>query len=513
MRLEISDASGRPLARADSMGGETFAQALWLAPGMRPRPLCGGMSLCGRCKVRFMSRAPKPCAEEEALFSEAELALGWRLACRHKIPDGEGIIEISLPDEEPCERPFKARLKAGAEKYFLGVDLGTTSIQWRAVQKDGRKLCEGSELNPQIAAGPDVISRLQYSSSGVRRDQLSDLVLDVLSRIVAELDRSGARAERLCVAANSVMTHILLKLGLGGLARAPYHLDFKGGEIISLPLSEGSLPCVAPPLPAPFCGGDISAGLLAVTAMGLEEPLLLADLGTNAELALLLPDKRLYLASAPLGPALEGIGPKCGGPAESGAAVSFTLGPQGLSPRFYDGKPGKRVSATGYISLLSHLLNLGLMDAGGHFTGRSLPLCRDVVKQNAEEGGRLKISGGIFLDASDVELLLKVKACFRLALSRLLAAAGEPGIKSLIFAGAIGDHAEPEALINLGFIPRQFGDRIILAGNASLNGACLLARDPSLLGGLKELCDSAVLIDLADDPSFLNDYLTEMTWQ
>ena len=93
------------------------------------------------------------------------------------------------------------------------------------------------------------------------------------------------------------MTDIFLGRHIEGLCAAPYRLSHTGGsmaqglsvlgeqqEAVLLP------PAYIPPLPAPFVGGDISAGMLAV----LEDkhpayPFLLADMGTNGEFALALP--------------------------------------------------------------------------------------------------------------------------------------------------------------------------------------------------------------------------------
>lgn len=496
----------------DAASGQTLAQAIWLSRRVKRRPLCGALGRCGRCRVRFTGEAPSACREETEFFSPEEIAEGWRLACRHDVPEDGGPVDMLLPDDEPAAPSAASFAKPGASKAFLGVDLGTTSIQWRCVSQRGDEIAQGSWLNPQIAAGPDVISRLRYSAQDARRDQLSSLVLEDLARIFELLSCQGARPKRLCVAANSVMTHILLRYDLAGLSSAPYRLADRGGEIISLPIPSAEIPCVIPPLPSPFAGGDISAGVLAVQASGLEEPLLLADLGTNAEIALLMSGK-LYLASAPLGPAMEGIGPKNGQPAGPGAAVAFSLTKDGIAPRFYNGERGSSISATGYLSLLSLLLNLGLMDADGHFTDSAPPVARNIAREKINGRDCLVINGDLALEATDVELLLKVKAAFRIALSRLLREAGEPAIKNFVLSGAIGEYAKISDLINLGFIPRAYEHKIISGGNTSLDGACILARDPSRLAELVRLCSEAAVINLADDPSFLHDYLREMTWR
>lgn len=511
MRLKLMDASGQAATVLEVKTGQTFAQAIWLSRTVKTQPLCGGMGLCGGCKIRFIKDPPKEIDKERDFFSPEEIAQGWRLACHHLVPDKEDEVEIFIPDaRQNNKRPPTSLIIA--EKSFLGIDLGTTSIQWRLVSQEGKQLAEGSLLNPQMAAGPDVISRLKYSDKNENRDRLSDLVLAAISEIIKGLSIGASRPNRLCVAANSVMTHILLKQDLEGLSHAPYYLNFKGGEIVSLYLLGRDLPCVIPPLPGPYIGGDISAGVAALLSMNLKEPILMADLGTNAELALILPDKKLYLASTPLGPAMEGIGPKRGQPAGPGTVVSFSLQAYGLIPKFYDEKEGDFISATGYLSLLSNLLNLGLLDRKGHFTHKFIPLVRNISIGDKKGEESLEIREGLYITASDVELLLKVKASFRLALSRLLEIAGIDEIKTFVLAGAISEHANISDLINLGFIPGEYENKVIIGGNTALTGACILAEKPYKLEELGKLCDSATIIDLANDPSFFHDYLTEMTW-
>lgn len=520
MRLALYAAPDREPILVEAQPGQSFAQAIWLSHSISPKPLCSGLALCGRCRVRFLNTdRPEPVPDEERFFSAVELAQGWRLACRHIVPESDALCEIMLPDSALNSQSMHIPGREKATDCFLGIDLGTTSIQWRCVSSSGATLAQSSLLNPQAAAGPDVISRLNFSAQDSDRDILAHLVLDEIFNIVEQLARQNLVVKRLCIAANSVMTHILLKCDLHGLSAAPYRLAYQGGEIVSLHISRVSLPCVIPPLSSPFIGGDISAGLLTLMDDKLERPFVLADLGTNAELALLLPDGSLYLASAPLGPAMEGIGPKCGQPAGSGVATAFSLGSCGLVPRYLDGKAGPYISATGYLSLISLLINLGLMDRKGHFIlkGSSMPLLRRIQDSYYKLHGQdcLSINDSLFICSSDVELLLKVKASLRVALARLLKAARVKleDIKNFILAGAISENAELPDLLNLGLIPEAFGDRLILGGNTSLEGACLLALNPSQLESLDQLCSAAHIIDLANDHDFLNSYLAEMTWQ
>ena len=44
---------------------------------------CGGKGTCGRCRVRFVSEAPQPTANERRLLTEEERveACAWRVKC------------------------------------------------------------------------------------------------------------------------------------------------------------------------------------------------------------------------------------------------------------------------------------------------------------------------------------------------------------------------------------------------------------------------------------------------
>lgn len=504
--------------------GESLSRALWLSGRLRPLPLCGGLGRCGRCRLRFAHDAPPPLPAEEALFSPRELAAGWRLACRRQVPEACGApLELELPQEDfipaaPALRAAPGRL-AGRE-LVLAVDLGTTSVYWRALDPaapSGAAVAEGRFLNPQAGAGADVMSRLAVARAPQGRALLAGLVREAVRRIVDGLRASGAVVARVCLAANTAMTGIFLNRDVEGLCAAPYRAAHAGHENVSLP----ELPPVyIPPLPAPFVGGDVSAGLAALLAARTPRPFVLADLGTNGELALVTTQGELLLTSVPLGPALEGIGPECGQLAGPDVVTDFSFGPTGLAAHSPDGSngPARGISATGYLSLLDLLLQWGLLDASGLFADVSspplMPLARKLAAGLRRERGRalLALPRGLRLTAADVEELLKVKAAFALALDMLLASAGVPprDLAALCLAGTLGEHIRPDILERLGFVPAGLASRIRAVGNASLDGATLLALHPEKGAALARLCAAARVLPLVEAPDFHQAYLRRM---
>ena len=581
--------------------GQILSHAIWLSGQIRPLPLCGGLGRCGRCRVRFVRHAPSALPAEEAVFTPQQLAEGWRLACRRQVPDtvaalagGDCVLELELPPESlvplasnpqeggVAESPPGAKILVPAEALtpgvdgadmralVLAVDLGTTSLCWRALDAQGSPVAEGRSLNPQAGAGADVMSRLAVASTPGGREQLAQLARHELQSIVAFLLHMGlGRVDSMCLAANTAMTDIFLNRDVQGLCAAPYRLAHGGDETAVVP---GLPPVYIPPLPAPFVGGDVSAGLAALLEANTPRPFVLADLGTNGELALVTEAGDLWLTSVPLGPALEGIGPECGQLAGPGVVTGFALTPMGLAASFFAGSeaagvPGhgpahtsaqavggqtcpcpacqqaesavgqgrpyelagaaRGISATGYISLLALLLRAGVLRDNGQFVAApAMPLARklaaglelpDPGSQNGSQhcgasGARLRLPNGLWLAAADVEELLKVKAAFALALHTLSQAAGLPlaGLATLCLAGALGEYVNPDDLETVGFVPSVLSRRIRAVGNSSLDGAALLATDGRKVAALSRMCRDAVVISLVDQPNFHTEYLRHM---
>lgn len=542
-------APAAPPRCGQAAAGDDLARAVWLHGLAEPVPLCSGLGRCGRCRVRFLDQdsAPPPLPEEEDILGPGLLAQGWRLACRRQITDGMGPeLRLGVPVPEKMTQTDVRPPVAGQRprRLALAVDLGTTSLYWRLLAvpdgdgdggTDGAQdadsfarlrrpaapapvLAAGHGLNPQAGAGADVMSRLAVARDPGGRSRLSRLVRDHLEALLRRQTAAlpGVPVARLVLAANTAMTDIFLDRDVSGLCAAPYRRSHAGGACLR---EDGLPPLLVPPLPAPFVGGDISAGLLHLLAQGLPRPLVLADLGTNGELALVDRQGRLWLTSVPLGPALEGIGPECGRMAGPGSITRFGLTPLGLACHgtdgpLDDGADVRGISATGYLSLLALLLRLGCLDADGHFCVPSSPLARRVAPapQQVRTGPRLPLPHGQWLAAADVEELLKVKAAFSLALEVLLRAAdlSPADVACLALAGALGQHCPPACLEELGFLPSGMGSRVRAVGNSSLEGACLLAADPGRLAALADWCAAARLVPMAEDPGFHAAYLRHM---
>ena len=513
-----------------------LSRLLWLSGKVPPVPLCSGLGRCGRCRVRFLSPAPVAGAEERSILGEEACSRGWRLACRCQIPD-TGDLVLELPEVQEADTCQKIVCQTDGQTdgqtvgrteqkedavCMLAVDLGTTSIAWRALEPGtGNVRSEGQCLNPQAGAGADVVSRIACALEAQGREQLAALAVGCLQKLVR---KAGAPVQEVVVAGNTAMSALLLGRDVSGLAHAPYRLPLTGNDRYDLP---GLPPVFLPPMAGPFVGGDCTAGLAFCVREELPAPWLLADLGTNGEMALMTQEGRLFLTSVPLGPALEGTGLECGALAGPSVLTSFSPGPQGLvavtaSGERPDPDSCQGISATGYLELIALLRRFDLMDCEGHLwdTDRPLPAMplarRLAARIDVHEGmARFMISPRLWISARDIEEILKVKAAFHVAMESLVQEAGLEWahLRCLALAGALGQHIRPDLLENLGFIPRGTGTRVRSVGNASLEGACLLGRDPLCREELAALCAKAHVLQQAEDEAFHRRYVDAMRFE
>jgi uncharacterized 2Fe-2S/4Fe-4S cluster protein (DUF4445 family) len=245
-------------------------------------------------------------------------------------------------------------------------------------------------------------------------------------------------------------------------------------------------------------------------------PFLLADLGPNGECALALDSDTVLAASAPLGPAREGMGLACGGMAGPGGVTAFAIGPAGLKPRVEGGGPPRFLTGIGALDLLDALRRLDVLTAEGGLSppDRLPPLARRLAQSMKQTSGgwRLPLPGGIFLEAADVEAVLKVRAAFVLVVDGLLKRAGirAAALGGVLLAGSLGEHAPPDVLDRLGFLPPGAAAGARAVGNAALTGAALLLARPDLRAPLARLCAAWESVDVTAEPGFLDRFVQAM---
>ncbi len=469
---------------------KSLVQNLFEREFFRQTAICSGLGLCGECRVRFFRIVPKPGDKDREFFSEQELEQGWRLACSH-FPEAGAALEI--PVEVSSEHFAWA---SEAEVSALGVDIGTTTLKWGFLHAD-EKLSLGTCLNPQMGAGSEIMSRLAYASrESAHFSLLQELMIKKIKSILLSVHEKEIPV---VTAGNPAMIHILLGKDITGLLRHPYRLEVTGGKYYTLSGLDRQI--FIPPLLSPFVGADISSGLgYLVHGQKPRFPFLFCDLGTNGEIVLGINKDEFYSTSVALGPALEGVGLRFGSPFGPKVASGFVLTPKGIEPKQKNWN--SHVSGSGYLSLLSALSRLGIMDATGRFAVSRTPLSRTVDLR----GNKVFIRDRFYLSGRDVEEILKVKAAFTLGIKLLLqkTSMSADRLAGIYLAGALGEHVELEDLDQLGFLPKGSMHKSRVLGNTSLKGALLTARERTVRNWVQALPDKVHSLALAGEPKYLS---------
>ncbi len=508
---------------------QSLAQGIWLSGKISAPALCSGLGRCGACKVQFLSPPPHVLPMEKSILGEEAINKGWRLACRHRLDAlfaHTDTVHLKVP-EFSAPSKIQHTESIGNTIGFLAMDLGTTSLCWQVLSPEGQILAKGSQLNPQMGAGADIISRLAVAMHPEGKAQLATLIHDTVQDILKSL-APQISITQICLAANTAMTSIFFEKDIQSLAHAPYALPLQGHETVHV---RQWPPIYIPPQLAPFVGGDISAGYAALLQKkDLVYPFLLADLGTNGEFILALSPEKALITSVPMGPSLEGIGLSFGHMAHGSAGIvhAVRLAPTGLIPLTLQNDAPQKICGTGYISLLHTLVKVGCLTREGLFNStatKSTPFSKKILEHLALHAGEHVLylwpkltantapsAGSMYLSGSDVEEILKVKAAFSFAMSQLLHHAQLPALalQKIYLAGAMGNYVAYADLEGLGFVPEGMGARMQSIGNSALEGAGHLLFHENTRTQLATWSKNCTSIALTEDTHFTEKFMQHM---
>jgi uncharacterized 2Fe-2S/4Fe-4S cluster protein (DUF4445 family) len=217
----------------------------------------------------------------------------------------------------------------------------------------------------------------------------------------------------------------------------------------------------------------------------------------------------LVAASTAAGPAFEGVGVSCGGPAIVGAVETVEVSGGGVTLATIGGVPPRWFSGAGLVSALAVLRRAGHLGADGALS-ISGPLA---ARFSRDHDGVLGVDLGprpgsgderLTVNQLDVRTIQLAKAAIRVAVEEVLAhaAISPQALESVAVAGAFGGALRVADLVSLGVLPAVLAGRVRLVGNAALEGAALLALDPALFQLVEPLRARVRHVDLAADAGF-----------
>lgn len=409
------------------------------------------------------------------------------------IYDNEEIISVEAGD-------------SSQQCFGLAVDLGTTSIVIELVDLiNGKILARLSSLNPQLAYGADIVSRLAFalldSNNGARLQKAAVKAIQELA--IEASTRTGVDFQKIyevAIAGNTTMNHFLVGQPINSLAFAPYEAGFTlkpalSAAALGFCFHPDARVYIAPNI-ASFIGGDISAGLIALDLENHSGNVLFLDLGTNGEIVI-KKSGQMIAASAAVGPAFEGMSISCGMLAVSGAVESVDW-KDGFVCQTIGGSAARGICGSGLIDVLAVALRHGLIDKNG---------------QILTDDKKIHLSKEIFLNQSDVRKLQLALAAVKTAISILLR---ELRLQSLeidfvYVAGAFACNLNISNSKAIGLIPDMPAEKIIFIGNSSLAGARKLLLACGERERASRLSERIVHFPLASYPDFQENFLSYLT--
>jgi len=414
-------------------------------------------------------------------------------------------------------------LPPDSEKPVLGaaIDIGTTRIEMSVLNLEtGLEVAKMGFDNPQSVIGPDVLTRIHYSAKPGGLRELNRLVTDAVNQNLSLLcTANGYGREGIYIvtaAGNTAMTHLFLGIESFDLIREPYIPctnipDTLGARSLSLDIHANALVYLFPNIGSYF-GGDLIAGILFSDLDQKEEPCLMVDVGTNAEIVVGSGEFLIACAGA-AGPALEGGMSKMGMTAKPGVIDRVWVDPDTREIRFHaieDQKP-VGICGSGMIDLAAALFVSGRIDIRGKFSetacGQSL-IQRDGINSFVlVEAGLSGTGEPILLSQVDLNSLTSSKAAMYTILEVIVkntAGLEFTDLKKFYVAGTFGSFINPVSAISIGMLPDIPLSAFEVLGNSSLGGAKLLLTKPDAFDRILKIRQSITYMELNVNQEFMN---------
>ncbi len=450
------------------------------------------------------------------------------------IAAGEGSVTVVVHDGRTV---LDVRPGYSDGAWGVAVDVGSTTIAGYLLElSSGEVAAASGRMNPQIRFGEDLMSRVSYVMMNPGGEaKLTAAVRGAIDDLVGELCEQAAvgrgQVHDLVVVGNPIMHHLVLGLDPTPLGAAPFTLATAtavrgvAAEIgIGLPFAALYVgPCIAG-----HVGADAAAATLAEGPHRVATPMLVVDVGTNAEIVL-GDGHRVFAASSPTGPAFEGAQISCGQRATAGAVERVRIDPDTWEPRLqvigcdmWSDEPGfseeldraglevSGLCGSGIIEVIAEMFLAGIMDRHGVITSETSRSPRIVADERTFsyviqwEPIRLSIT------QNDVRAVQLAKAALRAGIDLLREHGGVGDVPDIRLAGAFGAHIDPVRAMVLGLVPDTPAGGVRAAGNASGVGAVRMLLSGGQRLEIERLVRSIVKIETATEPRFQELFVAAM---
>lgn len=409
--------------------------------------------------------------------------------------------------------------------YGLAVDIGTTTVAGYLVDlAEGRIISTHALMNPQVAFGEDVMTRITYCNrTPGGENHLHELIIGALEEIIRETtSQRGIPPDDLgevVIVGNTCMHHLLLGLIPCNLGKSPFapaissSYDIRAAEL-GLTAVHSAAKVYTLPLVSGFVGADTIGVLLSVEPWASTDNQLIMDIGTNGEIVLSA-NSRLLASSVATGPAFEGAHIQFGMRAASGAIDSISINSK-LEVEYttVGSEKPKGICGSGIISLAAELFARGIISRTGkmeaslitHRLRRGPRGLEFVIAWAAETA----IGDDIVISQKDIENIQMAKAALYAGAKILMKRAGIERIDRVVLAGSFGSFIDPWAAYQIGMLPDCDVESISMVGNAAGDGAVVALLNKSARMRAEELVSEIEYVELTLDPLFEHEFALAM---
>jgi uncharacterized 2Fe-2S/4Fe-4S cluster protein (DUF4445 family) len=381
------------------------------------------------------------------------------------------------------------------EGYGLAVDIGTTTVAgYLCNLHTGKVLATEAMMNPQVAYGEDVMSRIGYATKekgGLKR--LNGTLIKGLNEIADKVTKKVGLKHTdiidMAVVGNTCIHHLFLKIDPRYLGKAPFvpaihhSVDVKACYL-GLKIADGAYVHVLPN-EAGFVGADNVGVLIAEEPYNQDEMLLIIDIGTNGEL-ILGNRKRLLSSSCATGPAFEGAEIRHGMRAAAGAIEKIKIDRKTKEVEFKvigndkwnteDNNIGARgICGSGIFDAAAQSFMAGIIDKSGRF---NMKVKSPRLRQGEKEpefvlawARETAINHDIVICQKDIRAIQLAKGAMYSGARIMMNRMGVKKIDRVILAGAFGSYIDKTSAAVIGLFPDCKPERVYAVGNAAGDGA------------------------------------------
>jgi uncharacterized 2Fe-2S/4Fe-4S cluster protein (DUF4445 family) len=399
---------------------------------------------------------------------------------RTALREGDWKVGVALRGEEIIDAyPGTARPPVG-----LAVDVGTTKLACYLVALGtGKVLAAQGAMNPQIAYGEDVMSRLAVAmTDSANSRRMQETLVQAINAVAAELCATQKLEVRhlldMCLVGNTAMHHLLLCLPVRPLALSPFvpatnsPLEVNAATL-GLHAAPGAHAYLPPPI-AGFVGSDHVAVLLAAGFGEDNRTRLAIDIGTNTEIALQV-GSRIVSCSTASGPAFEGAHISHGMRAAPGAIQRVTIMAEGaVQSDVIGGGPAAGICGSGVLDAVAEMRAAGIINE----RGRMIKGWPGVRPQLDGFPAFLLAAGSdgqrdVVITQQDIDQVLLAKGAIRAGIDIVMTHlnVNAKDIEDIDIAGAFGSYLDPRNAVRIGLLPRVPLNRIRAIGNGAGAGA------------------------------------------